>query len=232
MSPYVLLGIAVIFEVFADSMMKLSNGFTRKAPIIGIVIGYIVAFYLIAQTLEQLPLGFAYAVWTGLGIALTAVVGAPCSGMRGLNAKKIVGLIAIIAGVVVFEDGSVIMDRVHPHALLSVSIILEVFGTTMMKLSEGFSVPLFTALTLAGYLVSFTLLTFTLKHLPLGLVYGIWGGVGTVLTAAIGIIAWGDPFNVITCVGIALVVGGVVLLNQGTQELEDARKAAKDAQQA
>ncbi|RDB59127.1 QacE family quaternary ammonium compound efflux SMR transporter [Paraeggerthella hongkongensis] len=124
------------------------------------------------------------------------------------------------------------MDRVHPYALLSVSIILEVFGTTMMKLSEGFSVPLFTALTLAGYLVSFTLLTFTLKHLPLGLVYGIWGGVGTVLTAAIGIIAWGDPFNVITCVGIALVVGGVVLLNQGTQELEDARKAAKDAQQA
>lgn len=124
------------------------------------------------------------------------------------------------------------MDRVHPYALLSVSIVLEVFGTTMMKLSEGFSVPLFTALTLAGYLVSFTLLTFTLKHLPLGLVYGIWGGVGTVLTAAIGIIAWGDPFNVITCVGIALVVGGVVLLNQGTQELEDARKAAKDAQQA
>ncbi len=124
------------------------------------------------------------------------------------------------------------MDRVHPYALLSVSIILEVFGTTMMKLSEGFSVPLFTALTLAGYLVSFTLLTFTLKHLPLGLVYGIWGGVGTVLTAAIGIIAWGDPFNAITCVGIALVVGGVVLLNQGTQELEDAREAAKDAQQA
>lgn len=124
------------------------------------------------------------------------------------------------------------MDRVHPYALLSVSIVLEVFGTTMMKLSEGFSVPLFTALTLAGYLVSFTLLTFTLKHLPLGLVYGIWGGVGTVLTAAIGIIAWGDSFNVITCVGIALVVGGVVLLNQGTQELEDAREAAKDAQQA
>lgn len=124
------------------------------------------------------------------------------------------------------------MDRIHPYALLSVSIILEVFGTTMMKLSEGFSVPLFTALTLAGYLVSFTLLTFTLKHLPLGLVYGIWGGVGTVLTAAIGIIAWGDPFNAITCVGIALVVGGVVLLNQGTQELEDAHDAAKDAQQA
>lgn len=116
------------------------------------------------------------------------------------------------------------MSRIHPYALLSVSIVLEVFGTTMMKLSVGFTVPLFTVLTLMGYLVSFTLLTFTLKHLPLGLVYGIWGGVGTVLTAAIGIIAWGDPFNWITCVGIALVVGGVVLLNQGTQELEDARE--------
>ena len=116
------------------------------------------------------------------------------------------------------------MGRIHPYALLSVSIVLEVFGTTMMKLSVGFTVPLFTVLTLMGYLVSFTLLTFTLKHLPLGLVYGIWGGVGTVLTAAIGIIAWGDPFNWITCVGIALVVGGVVLLNQGTQELEDARE--------
>lgn len=120
------------------------------------------------------------------------------------------------------------MNRIHPYALLSVSIILEVFATTMMKLSEGFSVPLFTALTLAGYLVSFTLLTFTLKHLSLGLVYGIWGGVGTVLTAAIGIVAWGDPFNWITCVGIALVVGGVVLLNQGTQEIEDRR--AKEAE--
>lgn len=104
MSPYVLLGIAVIFEVFADSMMKLSNGFTRKAPIIGIAIGYIVAFYLIAQTLEQLPLGFAYAVWTGLGIALTAVVGT-VFWHEGLNAKKIVGLIAIIAGVVVLKMG-------------------------------------------------------------------------------------------------------------------------------
>lgn len=124
------------------------------------------------------------------------------------------------------------MGRIHPYALLSVSIVLEVFGTTMMKLSVGFTVPLFTMLTLMGYLVSFTLLTFTLKHLPLGLVYGIWGGVGTVLTAAIGIIAWGDPFNWITCVGIALVVGGVVLLNQGTQELEDAREKAGDAKRA
>ena len=90
MSPYVLLGVAVVFEVFADCMMKLSHGFTKKAPIIGIVIGYVIAFYLMSQTLAHLPLGFVYAVWTGLGIALTAVVGAA---------------IAIIGGVLVLKLG-------------------------------------------------------------------------------------------------------------------------------
>lgn len=104
MSPYVLLGIAVVFEVFADSMMKLSHGFTKKAPIIGIVVGYLVAFYCIAQTLSQLPLGFAYAVWTGLGIALTAVVGT-VFWHEGFNVKKALGLVAIIAGVVVLKLG-------------------------------------------------------------------------------------------------------------------------------
>ena len=47
--------------------------------------------------------------------------------------------------------------------------------------------------------------------------------MGTILTAAIGIIVWGDPFNWTTCAGIALIAGGVVLLNRGTQELEEQR---------
>ena len=110
------------------------------------------------------------------------------------------------------------MDRIHPFVQLGVSIAFEVFGTTMMKLSEGFTVPLFAVLTVVAYVVSFGMLTFTLKHLPLGVVYGVWGGIGTVLTAAIGIVAWGDPFGWTTCVGIALIVGGVVLLNQGDRE--------------
>ena len=104
MSPYVLLGVAVVFEVFADCMMKLSHGFTKKAPIIGIVIGYVIAFYLMSQTLAPLPLGFVYAVWTGLGIALTAVVGAAFWD-EGFNLKKTIGLIAIIGGVLVLKLG-------------------------------------------------------------------------------------------------------------------------------
>lgn len=96
--------VAVAFEVFGDSMMKLSNGFQRKLPLVGTAIGYVVAFYLIAQTLEELPLGPVYAAWTGLGIALTAVVGA-VFWKEGVNAKKIIGLLLIIAGVVVLKLG-------------------------------------------------------------------------------------------------------------------------------
>ena len=117
------------------------------------------------------------------------------------------------------------MDRIHPFVQLGVSIAFEVFGTTMMKLSEGFTVPLFAVLTVVAYVVSFGMLTFTLKHLPRGVVYGVWGGIGTVLTAAIGIVAWGDPFSWTTCVGIALIVGGVVLLNQGDREAKGAPEA-------
>ena len=101
MAPYLMLAVAVVCEVFGDSMMKLSHGFEKKAPIIGV---YLAAFYLMAQTLEQLPLGFTYAAWTGLGIALTAVVGA-LFWKEPFNAKKIVGIIAVIAGVVLLKLG-------------------------------------------------------------------------------------------------------------------------------
>lgn len=104
MGAYALILVAVAFEVFGDSMMKLSNGFQRKLPLAGTAIGYMVAFYLIAQTLEELPLGPVYAAWTGLGIALTAVVGA-VFWKEGVNAKKIIGLLLIIAGVVVLKLG-------------------------------------------------------------------------------------------------------------------------------
>ncbi len=104
MGAYALILVAVAFEVFGDSMMKLSNGFQRKLPLVGTAIGYVVAFYLIAQTLEELPLGPVYAAWTGLGIALTAVVGA-VFWKEGVNAKKITGLLLIVAGVVVLKLG-------------------------------------------------------------------------------------------------------------------------------
>ena len=101
---FLLIPVAVICEVFGDSCMKLSNGFQCKLPLVGVVLGYGVAFYLISLTLQWLPLGPVYAVWTGLGIALTAVVGVLLWHEK-VNAKKVVGLAAIIAGVVLLKLG-------------------------------------------------------------------------------------------------------------------------------
>lgn len=101
---FLMMAVAVAAEVFADSMMKLSNGFQRKLPLLGTVVGYGVAFYVIALALEYMPIGPVYAMWTGLGIAFTAVVGAVVW-HEGFNVKKAVGLVCIIAGVVILKMG-------------------------------------------------------------------------------------------------------------------------------
>lgn len=101
---YAMIGIAVIAEVFGDSMMKLSNGFEKKMPLVGTAVGYLMAFYLLSQAMNHLPLGPVYAAWTGLGIALTVIVGA-VFWREGFNWKKAAGLVCIIAGVVVLKLG-------------------------------------------------------------------------------------------------------------------------------
>ena len=103
----------------------------------------------------------------------------------------------------------------HPFAVLAFSIAAEVAGSTCMKMSEGFTVLPYTIICIAAFALSLTGLVFALKKLPLGLTYGIWGGVGTILTTLIGIVIWNDPFNVSTGIGIVLVIGGVILLNRG-----------------
>ncbi len=111
-----------------------------------------------------------------------------------------------------------------PYVLLSISIVFEVAGTTAMKLSNGFSDPLFSLVTIAAYVVSFGIFVVVLKDVPLGLAYGIWGGAGTVLTTIIGCLGWGEPFSLYTGLGIALVIGGIYLMSAGNQEDEE-RKA-------
>ena len=97
-----------------------------------------------------------------------------------------------------------------PIVQLSFAIVSEVFGTTFMKLSDGFTHPVFGLVTAACYVASFVLLTLALKHLSLGMAYGIRGGVGTLLTTLVGMIA---------------VVAGIALLSKGTQEAEEAAAA-------
>ena len=103
------------------------------------------------------------------------------------------------------------------YVYLAISIMSEVMGTIMLKLSEGFTVTGPTMGVFIGYAISFYGLSLCLKTLPLSLAYAIWSGVGTALTVIVGIIIWDDLFNLYSAIGILLIIGGVVLLNQGNQ---------------
>ncbi|TQK43743.1 small multidrug resistance pump [Streptomyces sp. SLBN-118] len=98
------------------------------------------------------------------------------------------------------------------YGLLAAAIAAEVAGTTAMKYSEGFTRLWPSLLTVAGYLLAFTLLAQTLKTLSVGTAYAIWAGVGTAAIAAIGMLFLGESASLVKITGIALVIAGVVVL--------------------
>ena len=93
------------------------------------------------------------------------------------------------------------------------AIVMEVCGTTCMKLSEGFTKWLPSVLIFVFYAAAFTLMTFAVRKLDLSLTYAIWSGVGTFLIALIGLFWFKKPFTVLKVVSMALVIAGVVGLN-------------------
>lgn len=101
---YLWLAIAIIAEVLGSSMLKLTEGFKRLLPSLGVVAGYAVAFYGLSLALKELPLGVAYAIWAGVGTALTALVGILFY-KEALNIKKSIGILLIIGGVVLLNSG-------------------------------------------------------------------------------------------------------------------------------
>lgn len=105
------------------------------------------------------------------------------------------------------------MKRNKGYLALSIAIISEIIGTTMLKMSEGFTQLIPSIGVVIGFIIAFYSLSISLRELPLSLAYAIWSGVGTVLTAIVGIVIWGDPYSILTFAGIVLIVGGVVLLN-------------------
>lgn len=105
MNPYVFLAVAIVSEVFGSSMLKVSNGFKKLFPTIGVIMGMGIAFYSLSLALKTIPLGTAYAIWSGVGTALTAVVGIIVY-KEGFNVKKLLGLVLIIGGVIVLKLSS------------------------------------------------------------------------------------------------------------------------------
>ncbi|BFP56063.1 DMT family transporter [Streptomyces fimicarius] len=101
---YGLLAAAIAAEVAGTTAMKYSEGFTRLWPSLGTVVGYLIAFTLLAQTLKTLSVGTAYAIWAGVGTAAVALIGILFLGESG-NLVKIAGIALIVAGVVVLNLG-------------------------------------------------------------------------------------------------------------------------------
>lgn len=101
----------------------------------------------------------------------------------------------------------------NPMILLAGAILSELIATTSLKLSSGFTRPMPSVVVVVGYAVAFYLLSLSLKHIPLGTAYAIWSGVGTAGTFLIGVWLWGESVEWPRILGIALIVGGVLLLN-------------------
>lgn len=102
-------------------------------------------------------------------------------------------------------------------AVLSVAILLEVAGTTSMRLSESFTRLTPSVMIFVFYAGSFALNTFVIRVLGLSVVYGVWSGVGTVLTALIGMYYFKEPATAIKLVSIGLIVIGVMGLHAASR---------------
>ncbi|MEC9431853.1 MAG: SMR family transporter [Pseudomonadota bacterium] len=108
MIVWLYLAIAITGEVVGTAALKSSEGFTRLAPSAVVVAGYAVAFFFLSLTLKQVPVGIAYAVWSGAGTVLITLIGWAVFGQK-LDLAALAGIGLIVAGVVVlqaFSDAS------------------------------------------------------------------------------------------------------------------------------
>jgi small multidrug resistance pump len=99
---YLYLAIAIVAEVIGTSALKAAEGFTRPLPSLVVVVGYGTAFYFLSLALKTIPVGIAYAIWSGVGVALITLIGWLLFKQR-LDAPALLGLALIVAGVVVIH---------------------------------------------------------------------------------------------------------------------------------
>jgi small multidrug resistance pump len=95
---YLYLAFAIVAEVVATSFLKASNQFTRPLPSLIVVVGYGASFYALSVVLRTVPVGIVYAIWSGAGIVLVAIV-AFYFYRQALDLPAMVGMALIIAGV-------------------------------------------------------------------------------------------------------------------------------------
>lgn len=101
----------------------------------------------------------------------------------------------------------------NPYVLLGTAIVAELIGTTSLKFSNGFANPLPSLGVILGYGLAIYLLSVVVQDLPVGVVYGTWAALGIVGTGVVGVVLFDETVDVAGILGIALVVGGVYVLN-------------------
>lgn len=94
--------LAIAAETVGTSALKASEGFTRLWPSMIAVMGFITALVLLSQVLRTIPVGVAYAIWSGVGIVLIAAIGWVAFGQK-LDAAAVTGMALIIAGIVIMQ---------------------------------------------------------------------------------------------------------------------------------
>jgi len=102
MPPFANLAIAIVAEVIATSALRAANGFSNWLPSLVVVVGYAVAFYFLSLTLKAIPVGIAYAIWSGAGIVLISIVGWVIY-RQALDLPALLGMGLIVAGVLVIH---------------------------------------------------------------------------------------------------------------------------------
>jgi len=102
MQQWIFLSMAIVSEVIATSSLKAAEGFSRLWPSLVVVVGYLLAFYFLSLTLKTIPVGVAYAIWSGVGVVLIALSGWLFLG-QSLDTPAVIGLTLIVAGVVVIN---------------------------------------------------------------------------------------------------------------------------------
>ena len=102
MKTALILFFAVLSEVIATTSLKFSEGFTKLVPSIIVVVGYGLSFYLLSMTLKVMPIGIAYALWSGIGITLTVILGQVIWN-ESLDWARIAGIILIIMGILMIN---------------------------------------------------------------------------------------------------------------------------------
>lgn len=102
MKTFIILFFAILSEVIGTTSLKFSEGFTKPLPSVIVVIGYGVSFYLLSISLKVLPIGVAYAIWSGVGLVLTVIAGV-LFWRETLDWARILGIVLILAGIVLIN---------------------------------------------------------------------------------------------------------------------------------